>query len=307
MFTDGCDTYWWLAREVQLVEIVEGRLSCFALQERLPERKQSSTNEQIAMQLLKRWALSLATVVAVSLMAIPAHATYETATFSNVNPGEVVTISNTTNSGTTTESGWAGVYNFVNGTGPLTGSYSGFCIDIGQGINSGDSPQWTVASLASAPVPGNSMGQGRANLIAELWYNNYADIGSSNTKAAAFQIAIWEIINETATNPDGSLNLDVTSGSFSVSKAYSNYPTTADTQTLSQANTWLGALDLSGNGNKATNLIALESTQYQDYVVQMPVPAPPGLMLGLVGAVSLLLPSAWRWRKRDALAATVPQ
>src|SRR5205085_9440280 len=132
----------------------------------------------------------------------PAHAGFVTATFSNVNPGEVVTI---TSAKYGTETGWAGVYNFTNASSDigLSGNLKTFCIDIGQDIYSGTTTTFDVRNLANAPTPGSQMGQYRANLIRELWYQNYVKIGSSNSNAAAFQIAIWEIINETTTDSSG--------------------------------------------------------------------------------------------------------
>src|SRR5262249_18412919 len=131
------------------------------------------------------------------VFAAPTRADYVTATFGNVSPGEVVSISS--DSGSSWESGWAGVYNFTNASGAITGNYSGFCIDIAQDVYGGQTATWTVAALASAPTPGTAMGPQKANLIAELWGRDYELIGTSNTNAAAFQIAIWTIINGNGT------------------------------------------------------------------------------------------------------------
>ena len=139
------------------------------------------------------------------MIAAPAYADFEIATFSNVNPGEIVTIP----VGNQQESGWAGYYKFVNGSGIITGPFSGFCIDIAQDIYTNQTVSFGVAPLQNAPTPGTSMGVTKANLIRELWYNDYAISGNSNSNAAAFQIAIWAIINNDT--------LSVTSGSFIVS------------------------------------------------------------------------------------------
>ena len=127
------------------------------------------------------------------------------------------------------------------------------------------------------------MGQTKANLIAELWARNYLSIGTDNVKAAAFQIDIWEIINETNAPPN-----NIRTGDFYVS---------SDTATLDQAQTWLN--QLTGTGRRQTGLIALTSGTYQDYVVQGVVtPAPAGWMLGLIGSFGFLFPVAWRSRKQ---------
>jgi hypothetical protein len=71
-----------------------------------------------------------------------------------------------------TETGMAGVYNFTNASGSLTGSFVGFCIDIGQPIFTNQTVAFAVAALSNAPVDGSqptAMGSLRANLLAELW------------------------------------------------------------------------------------------------------------------------------------------
>src|SRR5205823_8879320 len=78
-------------------------------------------------------AALLAALVALTAAA-PARAGYVTATFSTVNPGEVVNISST--QPPVSGSGWAGVYNFTNASGDLNGNFASFCIDIAQDIYS---------------------------------------------------------------------------------------------------------------------------------------------------------------------------
>jgi MYXO-CTERM domain-containing protein len=229
---------------------------------------------------------ALVAALAVLATAAPARAGMVTATFSTVSPGEVVTISSTSNN--VHGSGWAGVYKFVNASGDLKGSFASFCIDIAQEIYSNQTVTFNVQNLASAPVPGTPMGQMRASLIGELWYNDYAKIGTSNSNAAAFQLAVWEIINEQTTK-NGKLVLDVTGGTFSA--------TDSDSQTLLTANAWLAGLDLSGSGPQAPNLIALTSPQYQDYVTTAAAPAPSGLVLGGIALAGAALSAAWRRRR----------
>jgi hypothetical protein len=234
---------------------------------------------------LRLAALAIAFAVA---LAAPAQASMVTSTFENVSPGQVVTIYDSS-SVANGEPGWAGQYNFMNASGYLTGPYGGFCIDIGQNIYGGVTTTFNVADLANAPVPGQSMGSLRANLIEELWSNDYAfaltanKYGTAAENAAAFQVAIWEIINETNTDGNGNYVLDVKSGQF--------YVKASDPTALNTANTWLSGLELDGKGGKA-NLIALTSDQYQDYVVQAPTtatPAPSGLVLGGMAAASAAL------------------
>ncbi len=232
-------------------------------------------------------AAPLLALFAAAAFAAPARASYETATFSNVDPGQIVTITFSGNSAT----GWAGVYNFINGSGGLTGSFESFCIDVSQDIFAGQTVGFDKSSLANAPNDGNSnpgMGALRASLIAELWFKDRALIGTSDTNAAAFQIAIWKIINET----QAADMTDVTQGSFTVS---------GPNATLKQANAWLSGIALDGSGPQAGGLIALTNPTYQDYVVQS-VPAPPGMVLGASAAATLFLALVWRRRKLLSVA-----
>jgi hypothetical protein len=55
---------------------------------------------------------------------------------------------------------------------------------------------------------------------------------------------------------------------------------------------------LDGTGSKADNLVALTSDTAQDFVVPSHAPAPPGLVLASLGALTLLIPWTWRHRKQ---------
>jgi len=252
--------------------------------------------------------LPLLAVFTLALTATSAWAGQVTATFDDVNPGLVVTINSAVLGGSAT--GWAGDYNFKNASGDLTGSFTGFCIDIAQEIWTGLTTTFNVGALSSAPTPGQAMGTYRASLIAELWQNDFAAIGSDNVKAAAFQVAIWKIINETNLDTNHNMTLDVTTGAFQMTGADTG---THYTLIAAQANAWLSAsqLDRTGNGAQATNLKALLSTQYQDYVTAFPqgsgpgpaVPAPPGSVLAGIGTGCLFLGSLWQKQRARKAAA----
>jgi hypothetical protein len=231
------------------------------------------------------WLLTgSAAILFVLGISTPVHADYAIATFVNVSPGENVGIPIDGNTHSTT----AGVFNFTDASGIFTGSFSGFCIDITQPIFPHLPVMFSVAPLSGAPVDGShstGMGTLRANLIAELWYNNFDSIGTNASKAAAFQLAIWEIVNETHTNRDGTLALSLNSGSF--------YATDHDSATLTTANTWLSLLNPNGTGPMASDLYALTNSTYQDYVVEgndpPAAPVPSSLVLCLIGIGGLVL------------------
>src|SRR5262249_32865575 len=83
-----------------------------------------------------------------------ANAANVTATFVDVSPSHTFTYSlNGVNHGTK-----AGVFNFANATGYLSGNLQNFCIEVAGAINSGDVVNFTVDQLANAPKPGSGMG-----------------------------------------------------------------------------------------------------------------------------------------------------
>lgn len=94
------------------------------------------------------------------------------------------------------------------------------------------------------------------------------------TAAAAFQLAVWEIVFQRTGSYD--VSTGGTSG-FQVSNT--------NAQAVALANNWLGSLDV--DGPKAT-LSALTSNSVQDfgYMIGMqtePVPAPGAILLGMLG------------------------
>ena len=177
---------------------------------------------------------------------------------------------------------FAGQLNFAvaNGSGPIGGTLNGdlltFCIDVleqvGAGLNT-----YETADLSDAPVTAGgimpAMGPDKADAIGRLYTFASGDqFGSSNDFAAAFQLAIWEVIS------DFGGTMDITDGDFKVT---SNI--TSGVQTI------LDDLLEAANNQSITifrGLGALTNEGFQDqlYAVVIPLPGAAGLAaVGLAG------------------------
>lgn len=173
-------------------------------------------------------------------------------------------------------------------TGP-SGSISGvtgsvYAGEFQFGITGGDSPYWddrlnafcvqTNAVLQNSAWYEVSEGLGgfsetQQNSIMGLFNNHYAQSSASATYSAAFQLALWEIVNETTAE----LQL-YNSGSFR-SGSFSGARTIADG--------WLANLQFEAN---AYEFFVLRSSSSQDLVTVRQVPEPTTLLLlgaGLLG------------------------
>jgi hypothetical protein len=160
-------------------------------------------------------------------------------------------------------------------TNSPAGDFIGFCLDLGQFV---DSPVlYKVQDLTDAPVPGTKITAAKATDLAKLVggvlagsFNNVATILDSNLKASAFQLAVWEIVNETGGTYDSA------AGSFIKGDG--------TVQTL--ANTYLSSIV---GATAASGLFALTNDGKQDFMVQVvPIPAAAWLLgSGLLGLFGL--------------------
>lgn len=211
----------------------------------------------------------LTAAVAVAASASLSLAGTVIATFNGVNPGQGVGALETSlgSIGTT-----AGVFNWTRtgGThvGAPTGNFTSFCIELNQNISTGNSYTYNVINLADAPNPGlpvpgvNGMGAAKASDIKKLWAAYRSSVVGATT-AAAFQVAVWEIVYETTST-------------YSVSNGSGNFYLTNAAGVVAQANTWLSSL---GSLTAEANLAALSNDDYQDQVVA--VPLPPAVLAGM--------------------------
>ena len=232
------------------------------------------------MRILQRSVL-VACVAALSSLSL---ATTDTmyVEYTNVSPGITTDLSGTFD-GVQESYGpgtvYTGVYNLANDPTRATGqgvtisnvvgtSIQAFCMDVLQQAP-GNFSQYQVMTLESGPIGGSNtaMGTTRANEIRELFGRFYSP-SFTNTQAAAFEAAIWEIEYESPGNP-----LSVSSGNVTVGQS--------NPAMQAVANGWLSSL----TGNPSyydSNVRAIGSGTYQDYVFttgnsvvgQLPVPEP---------------------------------
>ncbi|QOJ13892.1 MAG: PEP-CTERM sorting domain-containing protein [Planctomycetia bacterium] len=223
------------------------------------------------------WKHAVATLVLSASAAMASAATVK-ADFINISPsrGDFDYVLNGNNDETT-----AGVFNWQTVPGGDTdlGLFQSFCIELGQGV--GDGVLFSIVPLGNGPLPGTGtggpgvngpMGSAKAALIGELWARRHASIFTGTTsqqrdKAAAFQVAIWEIVYDDGLNLDGGAFRENDSASW-----------------VDMAKTWLG--ELNGDPNYTTpGLVALTHPNKQDQVTLIPEPTSLGLLaLGGVGA-----------------------
>ncbi len=207
---------------------------------------------------MKRVVVCIGTV---AMLAGAASATTIQARLDSVSPEHHMNVSS--DSGATWRTLYSGVNNFtVMGGDPteLAPTFKGFCIDLGQNINFGNTYTFTAGPIEGAPVPGGPMGPAKGDLLRELWGRHFLGI-NTNAKASAFQIAVWEIVFDTG--------LDFSAGAVQV---------TGDAGVLGTAQGYLASLD--GNTYAFAPVYALTSTSTQD----MLVPTPGALaLLGLGG------------------------
>jgi len=187
---------------------------------------------------------------------------------------------------------------------------STFCMELGQGVNSGSAATYTVTALNASSgttiSANNTNVQGVANALQALYglyyNNNWASISSFQNstpavqaQASAFQLAIWDLIY------DGTWDVSHPNANNFFSTGNLQSPNSTAEQgaqamlnnVLNNINT--GITDFNTNLPGAT-LVALTNPSYQDQLWLEPtpkapppsVPAPPGLLLAGVGFLTLI-------------------
>ncbi|MBM4112721.1 MAG: hypothetical protein FJ253_05000 [Phycisphaerae bacterium] len=170
------------------------------------------------------------------------------------------------------------IHQTISGGSSIDGSWITFCTDLSQHVSGSFNP-FEIVTVDFLPS-GSPMGAAKANAIRDL----YAYAGGSqlldstaNALAAAFQLALWEVLVDFDDSADGHA-LDITAGGFSATKTNGDAFSATLMSHLSSLFGAIGTVDSSG-----VQLVGLSSGQHQDQIIVIPAPA----ALALVGAAAI--------------------
>jgi len=175
-------------------------------------------------------------------------------------------------------------HTLINPVGPeaatIAGDHVTFCTDVSQFVTR-DFLQYTLTDAANVPG-GSPMGPDRAAAIQDIY--NFAGVnilteGTSNDAAAAFQLAVWEIVHDYSPI-NGLASISLASGLFTATKTNGD---AFGSGIMTQFNTFIGAIG-SERANAFT-LVGLTSGVAQDQIVAIAVPAPGPAALAGLGAL----------------------
>lgn len=178
------------------------------------------------------------------------------------------------------------IHEITAGTGygaSLIGTYITFCPDIFQQVTSSGATYTLVgvAALPDSPMQ-PAMGVSKAQMIYDLSVSlsglQFAP-GIGNNLAAAYQIAVWEIVSDY--DPMlGLASLDLNGGTLSITNTDDS---PIDGGTLTAYNQ---LLSLVGSGSSGSGFLGLASGSAQDQIMMIPAPgsAVAGLGLLVLGA-----------------------
>ena len=161
-----------------------------------------------------------------------------------------------------------------------------YCIDLDHSISKGSSYQYyTESNLTLAPSIGNDASKVAA--INELFDRDYKNSLTSSANEAAFQLALWKLVYDGASNTSlhsGRIEADTSTGDGKDAQAL-----------LNSLGTPYQNHDLNGYHLEAV----LSKSENQNQITVVPtgaVPAPPAIMLAGIGVLALF--GRTRWTRR---------
>ncbi|MGD9690201.1 MAG: hypothetical protein AB7K52_11160 [Phycisphaerales bacterium] len=178
-------------------------------------------------------------------------------------------------------------HDITSGTGQaaaLVGEHRTFCADFDQRVSSASS-MFTVVAPVDLLVQGQPLGADRAQALLGIFFTfGSAAINpdATNDFAAAFQLAVWEILYDF--NADaGASSLNLTGGNIRFTKTSGS---ALGSGIVNQFNTIVGAIASEGAVN---GLFGLQSGVRQDQLIygNSLVPAPGALAVAAMGALAV--------------------
>jgi len=221
---------------------------------------------------------TLSAAAALALAAAGASADVISVQFTGTQSGQSVKIASPSYNGNV----FAGQLKHTLSAGPawLNGNWITYCVDLAQHVTS-SAQTYDIVSVSSLP-DSSPMGLAKAAAIRDLYvYSNGAQLttGTSNDYAAAFQLALWEIVTDYNPSVTGG-NLSLTAGSFTAKKTDGSALATGVTSVASTLFSKIGAAPES-----PITLLGLRSGTAQDQVI--PVPAPGAATLAGLGLLAI--------------------
>ncbi|MFK7960978.1 MAG: hypothetical protein AB8G96_10680 [Phycisphaerales bacterium] len=162
---------------------------------------------------------------------------------------------------------------------------SSFCSEIDQGVTGMAVPYDfygvdEAEGIEAIPTPGTiggPMGLAKAGFVSDLFTKYFVTaINGTETQAAAFQIALWEVVYEGPGDDGGIGTLDLDGGAFTVGGSGDGDREDA----IDLANQWLATLVDNGISD---DMLGMGSATFQDQLTLLVVPIPGALALGLIG------------------------